>query len=198
MLTRTTTAMLDDLADPANEAMWRQFDARYRPVLVAFARRLGLGAEDAADAAQDALTRFLQAFRAGKYQRGRGRLSSWLIGIARNCIVDLQRARMVRREQRGVSALIDLPHDKNLAAIWDAELDREVLRQAVQKLREGTRLDRRTIRVFERLVLQQAAPAVVASELNMTMNDVYLAKHRCLKRLRSIVAELTAAFENDQ
>ena len=105
MLTRTTTALLDDLADPANEAVWHDFDARYRPVLVGFGRRLGLGAEDAADAAQDALARFVRSYREGRYDRGRGRLSSWIIGIARNCIVDQMRTRAARHEERGISAM---------------------------------------------------------------------------------------------
>jgi peptide/nickel transport system substrate-binding protein len=52
MRTRTTTALLDELRDPANEAVWREFDARYRSVLIGFACRLGLEQTDAADAAE--------------------------------------------------------------------------------------------------------------------------------------------------
>lgn len=57
--TRTTTALLDGLVDPANAEVWDEFDRRYRPIIVGFAARLGLADADAADVAQDVLTRFL-------------------------------------------------------------------------------------------------------------------------------------------
>ncbi|MHC5114474.1 MAG: RNA polymerase sigma factor [Planctomycetota bacterium] len=198
MLTRTTTALLDDLADPANEAIWETFDARYRPVLVGFARRLGFAAEDAADLAQEALTRFVRSYRDGKYERGRGRLSSWVIGIARNCAVEQFRARAQRPAFRGMSAVEAVPGGEELEAIWRAECDREVLRQAVKALREDTAFEERTVRIFELVVLDERPAGEVAGQLDVTPNDVYLAKHRCLKRLRTLIDTLTAAYERDE
>lgn len=100
----TTTALLDSLKDPSNAPIWDEFDARYRPILHGFARKLGLSQEDAADVAQQAMTEFVRDYRAGLYHRGKGRLSSWLISIARNRAVDLQRAQGRRRGWRGESA----------------------------------------------------------------------------------------------
>ena len=56
MLTRPTTALLEALLDPADDEIWQDFDRRYRPILIAFARRLGLPDEDAA---HDTLLRIL-------------------------------------------------------------------------------------------------------------------------------------------
>ncbi|MHC4947292.1 MAG: RNA polymerase sigma factor [Planctomycetota bacterium] len=195
MLTRTTTALLDDLIDPANEAVWEEFDARYRPVLVAFARRIGLAPEDAADAAQEALARFVKSYREGRYDRTRGRLHSWLFGIARHCVLDIREARAARREGRGLSAVADLPEEGALSRLWDDACDREILQKAVDLLPERTKTDPQTIRAFELLAFEQRPPADVAETLGVSLNDVYLAKHRCLRRLRSIVAELSAAYE---
>ncbi len=195
MFTRTTTALLEGLVDPADEATWQAFDARYRPVIVAFGRRLGLDAEDAADAAQDTLARFVRSFRDGKFDRTRGRLSAWVIGIARNCIAELRESRARRREQR-LSSAGELPDDAALTRIWDGECERQILQEAVAELRRVSRTDPRTVRVFEMLAFEQRRPADIAAELGISANDVYLAKHRCLKRLRSIVSELEQAFEN--
>ena len=195
MQTRTTTTLLENLRDPDNASAWQRFDARYRPVLIAFARKLGLGDEDAADAAQETLVRFVGLYGAGTYRRERGRLSSWIIGIARNCIIEQRRARATRREWRGMSALKELPDDNHLSKIWDAECDREVLRHAIRSLRRETRIDARTISAFELLAFRQLSPSEVAVKLDMTMNEVYLAKHRCLKRLRLIITSLEAAYE---
>ena len=195
MLTKTTTALLEGLVDPANQKMWLEFDQRYRPILVGLARRLGLSAEDAADAAQETLTRFLKSYRAGKYDRGRGRLGSWIIGIARHSIADLQRTKAARHEERGLSAVQELPDEAKLSVIWDAECEREILWQGLNQLRQDTKTDARTLQAFEMVAFAGRTPADVAQELGTTTNDVYLAKHRCLKRLRVIVERLNELYE---
>ena len=97
-LTRTTTALLEGLRDSENAILWEAFDRRYRPILVGFARNLGLDEVDAADVAQETLSRFVQEYREGRYDRSRGRLGAWLVGIARYRILDLRRKRAVSRE----------------------------------------------------------------------------------------------------
>src|SRR5688572_33473691 len=80
----TTTALLCGLLDPAAEQSWLEFDARFRPIVRGFAMKLGLSEADAEDVTQEALARFVKYYRQGKYDRTRGRLSSWLITIAQN------------------------------------------------------------------------------------------------------------------
>ncbi|MCI0363458.1 MAG: sigma-70 family RNA polymerase sigma factor [Phycisphaerales bacterium] len=195
MLTNTTTALLEGLTDPTNQLIWRQFDDRFRPVLIALGRRLGLSTEDAADAAQETLTRFVVAYRAGHYDRARGRLRSWITGIARNCMIDLRADRAHRRERRGMSAIENLPDANRITAIWDDECEHEIIRCGMTRLREQSRTDERTIRAFELLAFGARTPSDVASELGMSMNDVYLAKHRCLTKLRAIIDDLKNLYE---
>jgi len=194
MLTRTTTAMLEALLDPADDEVWRDFDHRYRPILVAFARRLGLPAEDAADAAQETLTRFVRSYRDGKYDRDRGRLRSWIIGIARHCVYDIHQRRATD-PKRGMSAISELPDESTINAMWDEECEHEILRQGISELRQQTRTEEGTIRAFEMLAFDDRTPAEVAEELSISVNDVYLAKHRCLKRLREILSHLKHLYE---
>ena len=68
----TSSTLLESLKDAGNDALWRQFDARYRPIVTAVVRRMGLSDEDAAEVAQQTLAEFAQAYRVGKYERGRG------------------------------------------------------------------------------------------------------------------------------
>jgi RNA polymerase sigma factor (sigma-70 family) len=184
---RTTTTLLERLHDPADEAVWRQFDARFRPILVRFARRWGLGAEDAADAAQETLARFARSYRTGGYRRERGRLSSWVFGIARHCVLEQRRARGGFWLAAGSLGMDDVPErcsgNDNPAAVAHSELQR-----AIRELRENSRIGARTVHTFELLALNQLAPTEVATRLGITLNDVYLAKHRCVKRLRSLMS----------
>lgn len=192
--TQTTTAMLAGLHDPANEQVWRAFDDRFRPIIVAFAGRLGAQAEDAADVAQETLSQFLRDFRAGKYDRSRGRLHAWIVGIARHRLIDLQRRRAAQRERRGESAIAELPAEGELSQLWDAECREEILRAGLRELRE-TRLDPNTIRAFEMVALEESTPAAAAAALGLTVDSVYAAKNRCLAQLRTILARLHDAYE---
>lgn len=193
--TRTTTVLLDGLRDPANSAAWEEFDRRYRPIVLGLARRLGLDDADAADVAQETMARFLSEYQAGRYDRARGRLRSWMAALARTRVADLRRKRASRREDGGESAVASLPDEAALSALWEAERRSAMLREALERLRHGTRTSDRTIEVFELLTVSDMPAAAVAQRLSMEVQEVYVAKSRVAQRLRSILGELEAAYE---
>lgn len=195
MVTRTTTQLLESLQDPANHAPWQDFDDRYRPVLVAFARSHGLSEEESAEVAQLALAQFAADFRAGAYQRDRGRLSSWLIGIARNRIADCGRAHQRRRQHRGESALINLADEPAASAAWEAARQKVIFARAMDVLRTDSRMGERTIRAFELCAVRNTPAEEAARECGMSVAEVYVAKNRAIKKLREIVADLTVEFD---
>lgn len=193
----TTSGLLSRLFDPEEEQVWEEFDQRYRPVLLGMGRRLGLHELEADEAAQETLVRFLQAYRAGCYDRQRYRLRAWMSGIARHCIADVHRARALRGKQRGYSALETLPVEAELEEIWDAECRSTMLRRALDALQRDTRLNGRTMTAFRLLVLEQKSPAQVAEELELGIDSVYQAKNRCARKLRPILEELKTIYEAD-
>ncbi len=79
--------------------------------------------------------------------------------------------------------------------MWDEECEHEILRQGISELRQQTRTEEGTIRAFEMLAFDGRTPADVSEALNISVNDVYLAKHRCLKRLREILSHLKHLYE---
>jgi RNA polymerase sigma-70 factor (ECF subfamily) len=202
----TTTALLDSLKDPGNSPVWEEFDARYRPILNGFARKLGLSQEDAADIAQQALTEFVRDYRAGLYARGKGRLSTWLISITRNRAIDFQRGMGRRREWRGESAFEQIPGARppqevqdsgNDDALWDAERKHAILALALTRLRETSRTSETTIKAFELVAIRGVPSEAVARECGITVDEVYVAKNRVTKQLREIVAQVTKVYEED-
>lgn len=195
--TVTSTLLLNGLADRGNARAWGEIDARYRPVLAGFARGLGLTDEDAADVAQQALAEFARDFMAGRYQRGKGRLSSWLMGIAHHRAIDAIRARARRKEWAGESAIIDRADPARLTQTWDNSQRQAILAEAMRQLRESSRMADKTIRAFELVGLQNVPAEEAARECGMAVDEVYVAKNRVTKRLREIVAEITEAYEED-
>ena len=81
LTTVTSTLLLEGLTDPTNDVAWRRFCARYEPMLLAFARKSGFSEADAQDVVQETLVAFLGGFRRGKYDRGQGRLRSWICRV---------------------------------------------------------------------------------------------------------------------
>ncbi|MBL8843668.1 MAG: sigma-70 family RNA polymerase sigma factor [Planctomycetes bacterium] len=186
----TNSVLLAGLADPANAAVWSEFDGRFRPLLVAFAERLRFGSSDADELAQRVLVRFAEEYRAGRYERGRGRLRSWLFGIARMCAAEQRREQARFRAARGESALDALPDDTDAEPFFEQEWRRAMVRAAFAELRSATRSDERTVRVVELLALEQRPVEEVAATLGMSVGAVYTAKHRGLARLRTILERL--------
>ena len=195
--TSTTTQLLSELHDSNNQAVWREFDARYRPLVFAFARRLHLEAEDAADVAQQTLTEFVVAYRAGRYHRDRGRLRSWVIAIAKYRAVDLIRRRQRETGWRGDSMLVQVPDEDNLAGIWESEFARHILETAIQEFRNQDRLQPETWRAFQMFALEGCRPAEVAAECGKTVAEVYRIKNRITKSLREIVDRLRLLYEEE-
>lgn len=195
---QTTTALLEGLFDTSNKEVWDEFHARYSPIILGVARRLGLSDQDAADVAQETLIKFLQEYRAGKYDRSLGRLRAWIVGIAKYRVADLHRAKARHREWRGESAFDALPGDDHMTKIWEEECRREILRKAVEELRTTTKLDEKTIGAFESLCFEQLKPAEVAAARGMTVDAVYKAKQRCTEQLRVIIIRINEAYEIDQ
>ena len=197
--TRTTTKLLDALREASNEPIWTQFDARYRPVIAGLARRLGLDATDADDVAQQTLAEFVKAYRDGRYDRTKGRLSSWILGIARHTSLGALRAR--RRPGAGggpdIEDNADIVEESELRSIWDQERDREILMRALGTLRGESASDPKNLQAFELTALRGMPAAQVASQCSMSVEQVYVAKSRMTKRLRGIVEQMTAAFEED-
>lgn len=190
----TTTLMLNALRDESRPEGWETFASRYWPVLAGWGMKLGLSEADAADAAQWTLMEFLKEFRAGRYERGRGRLSAFVIGIARHRILALRRD--ARRPADDAQAH-ELPDDATLTSLWDHERRRVILDQAIAELRGSSRLSPATLTAFELVAIRGLSADAAARQTGLSVNEVYVAKSRCTRRLREIVEELTRAFDED-
>lgn len=197
-LTRTTSALLDSLHDPANDAAWSELDGRYRPIVCNLARRAGLADADAADVAQETLAEFFAAYRSGRYDRSRGRLRQYMLGIARRRIADVRRlqAKAAAPLDPGSGTLAD-GDDAGWEAAWEAEKRADLLRRAIEELRASDRLGGATLAAFELAGLRHVPAAEVARTLGITEQEVYLAKSRCLQRVRVLVERLQAAYDDD-
>lgn len=191
----TTTALLEALSDSRDAESWRQFDERYRPIVFQLARRVGLADEDAADAAQETMLEFVRDFRRGRYERERGRLRHWIMGIARNRARDVLARRRRNAPEFGDTWLATAPDEPELERLWDAEVEDEILRRALVALRGQSEFDERSVQVFEAYVVAGEPPDRVAARHELAVGSVYAIKSRCLKRLTELREVIAREFE---
>ncbi len=192
-LTRTSTALLADLRDPHNAAAWGHYVERYRPLIVAYARRAGLSEHDAEDAAQATLLTFSHGLREDRYDRERGRLRSWLYGIAVNKVREARRARReLQACDTAAQAALELDAPDPNQAAWDAEWHAAVVSQCLAEV--SAEVEPSTLRAFELCVREGLPAQQVADALGMTRDAVYAAKRRVLRRIRELVPLMEDVF----
>ena len=183
------------LRAPNDEEAWRLLDARYGPLLVAFAAHMGLDPERCRDARQEAMMAFAKAVRAGRFDRSRGRLRDLLFAIARNKIAEI-RARHYREpallnvEESGFAA--GLADEGGWQQVWEAEWQAavavECLKEAQLKFRPDTYL------AFYLRAVEGASSAEVARRIGKTVNAVDIATSRVRHFLREIRPVIEEAF----
>ena len=184
----TTTQVLEDLKDSNDALAWSSFRDHFYPVILNFAKTLGLSATDAEDAAQETMLAFLKAFRSGKYHREKGQLSHWLFGVARRVILNfrkrLPRDYVIEDDTTGTS-FWDMVADENaIKHTWDSEWRRMVLERCMQQARKE--LDQKVFEAFELYAICQRPVEEVSQTLGMSRNAVYIAKSRALSKLRQL------------
>ncbi len=189
----TTSTILHDLRDLSNQTAWRGFVDRFQEPVVRFVARMGFGEDDARDVAQESLAAFAESLRDGRYDREKGRLRSWLFGIAYRQALRRRQAsarrdgRLVRGEA-AERALAELPDEKSAGDLWNTLWERFVVQECFRQIRREFRPA--NVRAFERIVRDGLDAAEAAAEVGTTTRAVYNAKHRILARMRELRAEL--------
>ncbi|MCA9304992.1 MAG: hypothetical protein KDA16_00535 [Phycisphaerales bacterium] len=195
----TTTLLLERLHDSQDAEAWRLFDERFRGVLIATGLRLGLTRTDAEDAAQETMLQALREYQAGKYDRARGRLSSWIVGIARHRIIDARRQGARRAGHLAalseVAAMNDV-READVADAFDHALERHIFEEAWRVLKEETKGDSASLEAFELTSLRGVAIASAARMTGLSVDQVYLARNRVSKRLRAAVERVDRAIRD--
>lgn len=193
----TTTELLDALRRGPQASAWSGFVDRYTPVLRGVASKLGLGPDDAEDVAQQTLMEFIRDFGRGSFDRRKARLRTWLLAILRHRVSDLRRLRARDAAVLGIQPIPDAPGDEVLDSLWQRQIERRRLEEGLAAIRTESKLSAKSLLAFELTVLRGVPHEAAAVECGMTVNAVYIAKGRVLRRLESLVAALDLAFSED-
>lgn len=211
----TRASLLNRLKDADDHRSWEEFHRMYRGLLVGTARRAGLNEHETEEAVQDTLITVAKKMPEFRYEAGRDSFKGWLLRIVRWKISDQFRKRKTPRPasdrpfpfyERGLGGdsvndvamggwehLASPTHDSpdpaaGLDAIWNAEWERHLMRQALDVIKRRARPDQYAI--FHLHVIEERPLAEVRRTLGVSAAAVYLAKHRVGRLLKKELRRL--------
>lgn len=213
----TRASLLIRLRNPADAQAWVEFDARYRDLIVRFARARGLQAADAEDVAQDVVRKLVAGLRGFEYDARAGGFRRYLFRCVRNRLADHwarqgRGGKPVSLEAAGGSAgdptaALGIrgdarggwgargggdPDGEDLFAEFEREWIDHHYRRAMDRLKAGS--EARTADVLDRTVAGRTARQI-GEELGMSEDAVHKAQQRIRDRLKAIIAEQLADEE---
>jgi len=183
----THASLLERLRAEHDGPAWDEFCQRYGQLIVGFARRQGLQAADCDDVLQDVLAALTRALPAFRYDASKGKFRGYLKTVTLHVI---QR----RRQKEAPSGPGGEPMPASLgaddgdpaaSAAWETEWRQHHLRIAMQTIeREFAKADRDAFALY---AIAGSDAAATASGLGLSVDQVYQAKSRILRRLRELI-----------
>lgn len=186
----TSTTLLERLRDHDIDA-WRSFVFLYSPLVASWCRRLGVAEADVEDVVQETLAACSRGLTTFRRDEPGDSFRSWLKTIAQNKARD--HFRRTGRQPAGV-AVGGTDHTLQLHGVADgpeSDLDSEgsAPNERAWLIQRGVNLVRAefteaTWRAFELTATEGVSPIDVAQKLGLSINAVYKARSRVLRRLR--------------
>ncbi|MCO6439453.1 MAG: sigma-70 family RNA polymerase sigma factor [Phycisphaerae bacterium] len=181
----TKPSLLVRVRDPSDLNAWREFEARYRELIVRYCLRRGLQMADCEDVQQLVWINLCKGIRTFEYDPRRGRFRDYLRRTVRNAI-----ARHFARPNQAPRAL-----DTAVLAVFQAEVEQDTVwdqewvnhhyRLAMQTVRAT--FEPRSVALFEGLLGGQSA-AELADSFGVSAQSVHKVKQRIQKRLGELIA----------
>jgi RNA polymerase sigma-70 factor (ECF subfamily) len=177
----TPASLLERLRQPAAEGAWARFVELYTPLLYFWACRMRLQAADAADLVQDVFTSLLEKLPQFRYDQHKS-FRAWLRAVAVNKWRDNRRRRDAQLAHAADAPVPEVAVAAEAEALWEAEYHQHLVGRAVELMQ--AEFPPHVWRACLEFVVSGRPAAEVAANLGISIDMVYAAKSRVLRRLR--------------
>jgi RNA polymerase sigma-70 factor (ECF subfamily) len=181
----TSFSLLDRIRRQSDRESWDRLVTIYTPLLRQWLARFRVQESDADDLVQEVFSILLRKLPAFEHNQRTGAFRNWLRTILVNCLRNSWR----RSNQRPtapdqVAKLLDeLADDSSeLSQVWRREHDEYIMRRLMELVQP--RVAAETWKAFCRQAIDGEPAAVVAQELDISLDSAYAAKSRVLQALR--------------
>ena len=174
-----------------DEVSWKEFYDRYSSAILTVSGRFGLNPAEADEVRQNVMLKIFQNKLIFTYNDERARFRTYFNRIVRSCIVDYLRKKKAQTAETPLEGLPDQPAPDGEVSgdeIFNEEWRKQCLADALEILKEH--VEPHTFLAFHMTAFQRKKVKEVAEFLRMNAGQVYLAKSRCIAKLRDIISEL--------
>lgn len=187
MESTTSVSLLRRLRRPDEPAAWERFVELYAPMIRAWVKRQGLSDVDADDLSQEVMTTLVQKLPEFEYSPEKS-FRGWLRTVSVNKTRDFFRRKAARKEKGSVADAELAVEPDHWEFIEEAEYRAQLVGRALRIMQAEFRPA--TWQACWQHLVEDRPAGEVAAELEITVNAVYIAKSRVLRRLREELAEL--------
>lgn len=188
-----SSSLIHGLKSRDGDAWTRMVDL-YFPLVYDWCRRGGLPADEIRDVIQDVFRAVASGVDRFRADRPDDTFRGWLKGITRHKVQDFWRrspaegrpAGGTDAQQQLLAVAIHEPLDSSES---DASDRAQLVSRALNLI--SVEFETVTWQAFWRTTVDAEVPADVATDLNVTVNAVYKAKSRIIRRLREVLGDLS-------
>lgn len=195
---KTRKSLIARLDNWEDQRTWDEFYQTYWRLIYAVAVKAGLRPEEAFDCVQETILSIAKQSKKQLYDPEQGSFKTWLMNMTRWRINDQFRKRkkdtamlMGEWDDDRKTAVIDRIEDPNgdvLSRLWSVEWKKNVADAALSRVK--AQVSPKQYQIFDCYVIKQWDAKRVQDQLNVSMAQVYLAKHRVGSVLKKELAKL--------
>ena len=200
---KTRKSLIARLDNWEDQRTWDEFYQTYWRLIYAVAIKAGLRSDEAFDCVQETILSIAKQSKKKLYDPEQGSFKTWLMNMTRWRINDQFRKRkkdtaMIEGEWADdrKTAVIDRVEDPNgdvLERLWDVEWKKGIADAALSRVK--AQVSPKQYQIFDYYVIRQWDADKVQQKLNVSMAQVYLAKHRVGAVLKKELAKLEEETE---
>ncbi len=202
---KTRKSLIARLDNWEDQRTWDEFYQTYWRLIYSVAVKAGLRPDEAFDCVQETILSIAKQSKKKLYDPEQGSFKTWLMNMTRWRINDQFRKRKKDTAMAGgewdsdrkTSAIdrVEDPAGDVLSRLWDVEWKKNVADAALARVK--AQVSPKQYQIFDCYVIKQWDASKVQEKLNVSMAQVYLAKHRVGSVLKRELAKLEAEAEDD-
>lgn len=195
---KTRKSLIARLENWEDQRTWDEFYQTYWRLIYAVAIKAGLRQDEAFDCVQETILSIAKQSKKNLYDPEQGSFKTWLMNMTRWRINDQFRKRKKDTAMMGgdwdndrKTAVIDRVEDPDgdiLSRLWNVEWKKNIADAALAKVK--AQVSPKQYQIFDCYVVKQWEAKQVQKKLNVSMAQVYLAKHRVGAVLKKELAKL--------
>jgi RNA polymerase sigma factor (sigma-70 family) len=195
---KTRKSLIARLDNWEDQKTWDEFYQTYWRLIYAVAIKAGLRNEEAFDCVQETILSIAKQSKKNLYDPEQGSFKTWLMNMTRWRINDQFRKRKKDTamatgdwdsdHKTAVIDRIEDPEGNLLSRLWDVEWKKNLADAALARVK--AQVSPKQYQIFDCYVIKQWDAARVRTKLNVSMAQVYLAKHRVGAVLKRELAKL--------